>query len=76
MGIHVEDYFQKGKRWWFRLHEKGGNYHEVPAQHKAEEDIDAYLEAAGIASAKKTPLFRSFNERRQLTERRLHRSVV
>src|SRR5215213_6454552 len=45
VGMHVEDYFQKGKRWWFRLHEKGGKYHEVPAHHKAEEYIDAYLEA-------------------------------
>ncbi|RIK34995.1 MAG: integrase [Chloroflexi bacterium] len=76
VGMNVEDYFQKGKRWWFRLHEKGGKYHEVPAHHKAEEYLDAYLAAAGIAGAKKTPLFRSFNERRQLTERRLHRSEV
>jgi integrase/recombinase XerD len=76
VGINVEDYFQKGKRWWFRLHEKGGKYHEVPAHHKAEEYIDAYLEAAGIAGAKKTPLFRTFDEHRQLSVRRLHRSEV
>jgi integrase/recombinase XerD len=76
VGMNVEDYFQKGKRWWFRLHEKGGKYHEVPAHHKAEEYVDAYLAAASIAGAKKTPLFRSFNERRQLTARRLHRSEV
>lgn len=76
VGMDVEDYFQKGKRWWFRLHEKGGKYHEVPAHHKAEEYIDAYLEAAGIAGAKKTPLFRSVNPRRQLTERRMHRTEV
>jgi integrase/recombinase XerD len=24
VGRKVEDYFQEGKRWWFRLHEKGG----------------------------------------------------
>jgi len=76
VGMDVEDYFQKGKRWWFRLHEKGGKYHEVPAHHKAEEYLDIYLEAADIASAKKTPLFRTFNERRQITERRLHRNEV
>ena len=23
VGMNVEDYFQEGKRWWFRLHEKG-----------------------------------------------------
>src|SRR5262245_12277222 len=35
VGMNVEDYFQQGKRWWFRLHEKGGKRHEVPAHHKA-----------------------------------------
>lgn len=30
VGMRVEDYFQQSKRWWFRLHEKGGKYHEVP----------------------------------------------
>ena len=29
VGMNVEDYFQEGKRWWFRLHEKGGKRHEV-----------------------------------------------
>jgi integrase/recombinase XerD len=48
----------------------------VPAHHKAEEYLDAYLEAAGIAGLKKTPLFRTFDERRQLSVRRLHRSEV
>jgi hypothetical protein len=24
------DYFQHRKRWWLRLHEKGGKRHEVP----------------------------------------------
>ena len=42
-----------------RLHEKGGKFHEMPAHHKAEEYLDAYLTAAGIASARKSPLFRS-----------------
>lgn len=76
VGMNVEDYFQKGKRWWFRLHEKGGKYHEVPAHHKAEEYLDAYLALASIAEAKKTPLFRSANRLRQLTQRRLHRTEV
>jgi hypothetical protein len=26
----VGDYFQHRKRWWLRLHEKGGKRHEVP----------------------------------------------
>jgi integrase len=58
-GMKVEDYYQNGKRCWFRLHEKGGKFHEVPAHHNAESYVDAYLEASGIANDKKNPLFRS-----------------
>ncbi len=76
VGTNVEDYFQEGKRWWFRLHEKGGKRHEVPAHHNAEAYVDAYLAAAHIADDRKGPLFRSLNRRRQLTERRLHRLEV
>jgi integrase/recombinase XerD len=41
--MRVEDYYQNGKRWWLRLHEKGGKRHEVPAHHNAEAYVDAYL---------------------------------
>jgi len=75
VNMNVEDYYQQGKRWWFRLHEKGGKYHEVPAHHKAEEYVDAYLTVAGGAG-KKTPLFRTLNAKRELTERRLDRREV
>jgi site-specific recombinase XerD len=54
-----EDYYQNGKRWWLRLHEKGGKFHELPAHHNAEDYLDAYIEAAGIAKELKAPLFRS-----------------
>ncbi|MCC6457928.1 MAG: tyrosine-type recombinase/integrase [Caldilineaceae bacterium] len=74
--MHVEDYFPKGKRFWFRLHEKGGKYHEVPAHHKAEEYVDAYIEAAGIGGESKLPLFRTLDRNRQLTTRRMHRVDV
>ena len=30
VGMNVEDYYRQGKRWWLRLHEKGGKFHEVP----------------------------------------------
>lgn len=73
LGMNVEDYYADGKRWWFRLHEKGGKYHEVPAHHNAEDYMDAYIAAAGIADNKKAPLFRSLNRRKLLTERRLDR---
>jgi len=62
--MRVEDYFPVGKRWWLRLHEKGGKLHEVPAHHKAEEYMDAYLQATGIAgSDRKGWLFRSVEKR-------------
>jgi len=63
--MKVEDYFPQGKRWWIRLHEKGGKHHEVPAHHLLEEYLDAYLAAAGIAEDKKGPLFRTAQGRTQ-----------
>jgi integrase len=63
LAMKVEDYYPNGKRWWIRLHEKGGKFHEVPVHHKAEEHLDAYIKAAGIADEKKGPLFRSANRR-------------
>ena len=76
VGMDVDDYFQQGKRFWFRFHEKGGKLHDVPAHHKAEEYLDAYMEAAGIANQKGTPLFRSLDRKRQLTDRRIHRCEI
>ena len=48
VAMRVEDYYPKGKRWWVRLHEKGGKRHEMPAHHNLEAYLDAYIEAAGI----------------------------
>lgn len=58
----------KGKRWSFRLHEKGGKRHEVPAHHKAEAHVDAWIEAAGLEQQPKLPLFRTFRNG-QITDR-------
>jgi len=63
LGVKVEDYYANGKRWWARLHEKGGKFHDVPAHHTFEEYLDADIQAAGIAGDSKTPLFRSANRR-------------
>ena len=30
VSMRVGDYFPHRKRWWLRLHEKGGKRHEVP----------------------------------------------
>jgi hypothetical protein len=42
-----------------RLHEKGGKRHEMPAHHKLEAFIDAYIDVAKIREDDKGPLFRT-----------------
>lgn len=74
--MRVDDYYQNGKRWWFRLHEKGGKLHDVPAHHNAEAYLDAYLEAADIRHEKKSPLFRSIDRERRITAKPLTRVDV
>jgi hypothetical protein len=48
VAMRVEDYYPQSKRWWVRLHEKGGKRHEMPAHHTLEAYLDAYIDAAGI----------------------------
>jgi integrase/recombinase XerD len=75
LGMKVEDYYANGKRWWLRLHEKGGKFHEVPAHHNAESYLDAYIAAAGLAGDPKGPLFRSAHGKTgDLTETPLRRN--
>ncbi len=75
VGMKTEDYFQEGKRWWLRRHEKGGKRHEVPAHHNAEDYLDAYLDAVGLGLSrdKKLPLFQTLNRSGTLTGRAMHR---
>ena len=69
--------YRNGKRWWLRLHEKGGKFHEVPAHHNAEAYLDAYLEAAAITEQRLSPLFRSTRgQSRRLTLNRMARRDV
>ena len=76
IGMNVEDCYQQGRRMWFRLHEKGGKRHDVPAHHNAEAYIDAYMTAARIADDPKSPLFRTVSRHRLLTPHRMHRADV
>jgi hypothetical protein len=62
VSMRVEDYFPQGKkRWWLRLHEKGGKDHEMPVHHTLEEYLDSYIDGAGLLREPKSPLFRASN---------------
>ena len=61
--MRVADYYPVGKRWWLRLHEKGGKEHEMPAHHTLQDWLDAYLGAAGIGKDRKGFLFRTADGR-------------
>lgn len=71
--MNIADFHNTGIRWIIRLHEKGGKFHEVPAHHKAVEYVHEYVHAAGIAEERKTPLFRTVDKQRRLTEKRMTR---
>lgn len=73
IAMRTEDYFQSGKRWWFRLHEKGGKRHEVPAHHNAEKYLDEYLDSQE-ANEKKKPLFRTIGKSGRLSDRAMTRT--
>jgi integrase len=73
VSMKVEDFYAEGKRWWFRLQEKGGKRHEVPAHHNADEYLDAYLKASGIA-VEKSPLFRTVDRSGRPTDRAMSRN--
>jgi site-specific recombinase XerD len=75
VSLDVEDYYAQGKRSFLRLAEKGGKQRVIPCPHRLEEYLDAYVEAAGLAGKKGTPLFRSTRARtKQLTENRISRT--
>lgn len=74
LGMKADDYYANGKRWWLRLHEKGGKFHEVPAHHLAEKYLDAYIQAAGIKDDGKGWMFRSaVGKTGRLTDKPLNR---
>jgi integrase/recombinase XerD len=74
VNMKVRDYYPQGKRYWIRLHEKGGKFHEVPVHHTAENYLDEYIGTAGISEEKSKPLFRSTRGRsRELTTRAVSR---
>ncbi len=51
IGMRRQDYFRQERQGWLRLHEKGGQRHDVPAHHRAAEALDDYLARAGLDAA-------------------------
>jgi integrase/recombinase XerD len=74
--LRVGDYFENEKRWWLRLHEKGGKRHEVPCHHSLGKYLDSWIEAAGIGGDKKGWLFRSIRKGDNLTTHRMDTNDV
>ena len=73
VAMRVDDYYQQGKRWFVRLHEKGGKHHTLMAHHKLQEYLDAYIEASGLGQKPKSPLFPALYRRKTLTDEPLPR---
>jgi len=77
VGMNVENWYFQNRRWWVRLHEKGGKQHEMPAHHSLEEYMVAYLEAAVLSEEKHTPLFRTTRGKtKRLTANRMSQPEV
>ena len=53
--MNVDDYYPQGKRWWVRLHEKGGKQHEMPAHHLLEHYLDARRRLWGFKTPPSQP---------------------
>ncbi|MCY4027905.1 MAG: hypothetical protein OXH75_16535 [Acidobacteria bacterium] len=67
-----QDHFWQGVRGWLRLHEKGGKRHDVPAHHRAEEAVEAYVVADELEDGR-APLFQSVDRAGRLSGRPLGR---
>src|SRR5262249_55093172 len=39
LGMRVSDFYENGRRRWFRFLENGGKHHEVPVRHKAQDYV-------------------------------------
>jgi integrase/recombinase XerD len=55
LAMKVEDYYPTGKRWWVRLHEKGGKRHEMPAHHSSKRSSTSMSPRPASATRAKAP---------------------
>jgi site-specific recombinase XerD len=76
VAMDVKDYIDADGGRSLRLHEKGGRTHELPAHRRAQEYLDAYLDAAGLAGALNSPLWRTMAKDGSVSDRRMSRMDV
>ena len=75
LGMRVSDFFRSRKRYWIRLHEKGGKFHEVPLHDEAKLYLEEYIAAAGIGSDGSSSLFCTIRgQSKKLSDRTLSRT--
>jgi integrase/recombinase XerD len=60
VSMRVGDYFQHRKRWWLRLHEKGGKRHEVPCHPNLEVHLDDWIKATVSPGKRKSHCFGAY----------------
>lgn len=60
--MQVEDYYYEGHRAWVRLHEKGGQDHEMPVHHALQDLLEDYLSGANLKHSS-GPLFQTIRGR-------------
>jgi site-specific recombinase XerD len=58
-GMEVRDVYIQSRRFWVRLHEKGGKQVELPCHHTLEGYLHDYIDAAGLKDAPRVPLFQT-----------------
>ncbi|PHP66736.1 integrase [Zhengella mangrovi] len=59
LAMEVRDVYVQSRRLWVRLHEKGGNVHEMPCHHTLEDYLQTYIDTAGLKDDPRGPLFRT-----------------
>ena len=77
IAMDVEDYRVSNHQRMFLLHEKGGKEHQVPAHHRLVEYLGEYMDATGLWSTPKAPLFQALDiTRSRLKGTRMNRQIV
>ncbi|MCA0279079.1 MAG: site-specific integrase [Proteobacteria bacterium] len=62
LSMRVEDIYVQNRRFWIRLHEKGGKLHDMPCHHELEAWLAEYIDRAELRSDPAGWLFPSWNK--------------